>query len=264
MSYPQSNSNLAVTSNSSIYRLSTPLASPGDIYESEVGATALSIGPDSDIQNVLVNYYDEQVSSAAGFVNGFALSPQQPWVSPIAARMDVRYPQVNRLGRILFSSLDAYDPSYRPTGFNADDDTLDFIPPQLDVIQYLTVPPSSISQRRRDKTYNYRFFGAIAPHVNWIIIPMYGRKSATFNYANWNDTDTVTLGALGVNYTVTPNASEHLEVPFFDTGTVGPDNPGAMLPFKFSTSGTHDAMVVRISGSTGPFPLRIVVSDDII
>lgn len=267
MTYPQQSSNDAVTGGESLFRLSTKLVSPGDIYQSDVGGHAFCVGPDSDLANIGVVFYDPE--GPPTFVQQIAISPARAYVGLIPARGDVTYQPSNRKGRTLFYSLDLYDPAYRPPGFAALQDYIQFQTPVLEVLQYFA-PPASLAPTRNDKTFYYQDLPAVPGHSSYIVIPYYGRKFCFLNYSNFSGGG-IDISLTGVNFAITKDTApilhqENALVPAttvanaatfeftFGSGTIGAIKGGMfdVLVFKATKSG----------GSAGfPTPLKIVMSD---
>lgn len=273
MSYPQPNSNAYSVGGSQFFRLLTPLTSPGDIYESEQSGHAFALGPESDVANVNVVYYDDQVPS---FVTTTGIGPERSFTGLLVARNEVRYAPANRPGRILFYPADLYDPSYQPAGFVPNSQTLTFIPPMLDVIQYFSPQPSLVP-RRLDKTF--RFDGIPNNGASgWIVVPFWGRKTGTVRFDNYC-TNPVTFAVRGVTYYINDPASNPAGTPtaverqLIGSGPVAPQGhidllitpSGPLAPV--APIGSYDALAIFISFGPfqpdGPTPLEITVSDDL-
>lgn len=262
MSYPQSIASEAVLGGQSYWRLNTLLVSPGDIYESDVSALAFSVGPDSDISNVAINYFDPQAGVSS--MNEFVVSPDRSMVGLVSARNEVPYPlrlSGNRPGKILISSADVYDPSFQPASF-AGGDRMVFEAPRLDVIQYFSAPPS-LTPQRSDKNYFYKGF----PVTNWnfIVIPFYGRKYAYFSIQNDDAVAAADWQVIGVNYSITTNPQQHIEKQLQAVTAVSATGGFDDLVVKASTDGVFDALCLGINYTpTGDLALavKVRVSDD--
>lgn len=275
---PQNRSVDAVLGGQEYWRLKTPLQWPGapnthlgaeGIFESEVGALAVAIGPDSDIANVQVTYFDGTVSSPN--VRSAIVSPDRSFVGRIDARMDVAYPECRRKGRILFHSRDIVPLStWRPIDFAAGDDSIQFQRPVLDVIQYFSAPPSLIPQRSdRLFEFQYLFPPPGGPGKSaYLMIPAYGRKSGYFTFYNQDGIATVTTSVRGVRF----SPSQLSAIPGVD-GTVTStlftsallSGQSANYTYKSSTAGLWDMFLVKLQNYQGAsFPLHIQLSDDIL
>lgn len=256
MSYPQPDPDQYVLKLYPFWNLSTALASPGDIYQSTQGSLAFCLGPDSDVANVNFAYYDDQAVNGMRFAS---ISPSRSFTSLIAARNDQLYLPSQRPGRIMFWSGDIYDPAFRPSGFNPSLDTISFIPPVLNVIQYFQ-PSVGLVPQRNDKEYLFQAY-----HQNggtaYIVIPYYGRKYCFIQITNGNPVSPTTFGVLGVNYSITQNGSAH---PYHQVTTI--HAPGSITSGNSVTvivtaqvTGMFDALVFSVTDD--PAPLRIIMSD---
>ncbi len=258
--FVQPNSDLAVLKGYKFFRLNTLLSSPGDIFESKQSGHAFAIGPDSDIANVGVAYYDEQVDT---FVNQAVITPNRPWLGRLDARNEQVYMPAQRPGRLLFWSNDLYDPAYTPTGVGVGDVVVN-VPPRLDVIEYFT-PQSSPPPTRPDRTFFYQELPLPANDL-YLLIPYYGRKSASIRIINQTAGD-LTYTIYGVNYFANDNSPHSaLETPI--VGTIGAPTTiatGAQI-FKLITErvdGMFDTLMLVLHAVTPgpPTPVQIITSD---
>jgi hypothetical protein len=261
MSYPQPIADTAGRTQADFFRITTPLSSPGDIYESTMSSLAFGVGPESDIANVQLCYFDATKNTAANhtFMSFATVSPTRTFVGRLDANQSQNYTPADRKGRIFFWSDNIYDPNYRPSGFNPAINTIEFVAPVLDVIQYFQ-PAQSLQSARLDKQFQFLVFRS-----TFLVVPYYGRKYCYVDFTNRNATDSVPFSILGVNYVITQDniASPppyHQETTILPTTTIA---PGASHTTIITATGTgmFDALVF---GTTvgGPTPLRIVVSDD--
>jgi hypothetical protein len=283
MTFPQPNSEEAVADSLDIFRLKTQLQSPGDMYESKVSCHAVAIGPDSDIASVNIFYYDPvtkyfipvqgvvpQVDTS--LMASAVISPDRPFIGRIDAQNTVNYPLISRPGRILFASGDVVDPNYLPAGFNPVQDSVFFEPIYLDIVQYLSEPPSLVPQRS-DKTYRYQYFtlALIKTGSSFVVIPAYGRKSGSFQFVNRDADDTVIVHLFGVRLSTSnlPGTVGSLQQELFSSSLA----PGDIDRYTFdsSTDGIWDCFYIELEGyygGVGPeptqiaLPVTVTLSDD--
>lgn len=264
MTYPQPSSNNYATGGSEFFRLRTLLSSPGDIYESDQGCLALALGPDSDLANINVNYFDDQ---APTFVQQATISQQRSFVGRLSSRVDATYAPSGVPGRVMFWAADIYDPNYRPLTFDSVNDTINFQTPILDVIQYFQDPPTLVPPRV-DKQFvyqNYNAFGGVC----WIVVPFYGRKYAYIQFTNRTPASGMTFQILGVNFAISPNPSPipplsgppYHQERIIVAPTLVPYPNSSNTVVNATTTGMFDVLVIGIAGAVGPAPLRIVTSD---
>jgi hypothetical protein len=259
MSFPQPQADDYAINRYGFFRLNTPLSSPGDIYESPQGGHAFCVGPMSDIANINMAYFDEQVDTFQQFAT---ISPTRSFVGLIIARNEARYSPAQRPGRILFWANDIYDPSFRPAGFAAGD-TIYFVPPQFDMVQYFQQLPSVVPPRS-DKVFNFQNYNIIPPHTSYIVVPYYGRKYCYIQFTNRNQGAANTFGITGINYAVTQNnvTSSYSQVtPIRAPAPVAP-NASVSKIITAPTDGVFDALLFSLN-EAGPAPLRIVMSDTV-
>lgn len=268
MSYPQPNADQYAARAYKFFRLNTPLVSDGDMYQSPQGAQALVIGPDSDIASVNVGYFDDQVST---FLNQITISPERPFVGEFLARNEALYAPAQRPGRLLFWSNNLFNATYRPGAFSDIADRIDFVTPQLDVIQYFQ-PTSLPAGGRNDKSYYY----PLLPLANlptpaagsyYLVIPFYGRGYLDFvisNNTNGVGAD-LPVSVHGLRYIYTDIAGA--DVSELATGTLG-EGDSLTDVLTASEIGFFDAIQFAVT-VPGPNPitgiagmsLRATVSD---
>jgi hypothetical protein len=257
MSFPQPSSEAYTTASGQFFRLNTPLACPGDMYESLVSGLGMALGPQSDIANVNIAYWDGQVPNFMQFAQ---INQDRAFVGRLDANNDSTFTPANRPGRVLIWPGDLYDPNYRPRAFGGTD-TIQFATPVLDVIQYFGGQPS-LTPGRVDKTYlfqNYVITGTL-----YIVIPYYGRKYCYVNFTNREAIASNTFGIMGVNFAITndqtPSQAYHQETVIRAAAAV---LPGAAVTQRITagSNGMFDVLVFSVT-SAGPAPLKIVVSDD--
>lgn len=162
------------------FRLKQIVQSPGDIYEIDESSKAIYIGPDSDIGEVQVTYFnpDEPLSleTAVVSVNG-------PFVGRIDALMATNVSSTGQPARILVSPVDVVDNAYVPPAsaalrrFN--------IPAVIDLMVALQELPE-LPAVRADRTLRFSQVPYDAPTVpppddgsTDLIIPIYGRRMVT-------------------------------------------------------------------------------------
>lgn len=273
MSYPQPSSAAAVINKQGSFRLLTPLVSDGDIYYSEVGCSAIALGPESDIAKVNIGYFDP---SAQGNMGIATCTPQRAFVNQTFAFNDKAsvYMPSKVPGRILFWPDELWNPSFNPFGLvdiiNVNSFRVDYITPVLDVIQYFG-PTPSLTPQRSDKTYSYErlpFNITGAADGNAIMVPFYGRKYASISFGNFTDAS-ITFAVYGVNFGMSTPSVISTQKELLAPAAIA---PAAFVPttdiVRASADGTFDALAVLFYGystdpvvPTGPVNVRITVSD---
>lgn len=276
MTFPQPDANQYMAEGQTTFRLFTPLY-VGDIYESEQGAQGFAIGPNSDIAQVSIFYFLEpdqylpvgpavgQVAKDGSKMATLLITPDRAMIGRIDARMEDKYPQVNRPGRILIAPADLVDFSYLPETWNPTEDTLTVEQINLDVIQYLS-PPSSVIPNRSDKKYTYQYLPDVLDPAGtaFLRIPAYGRKSGVFNFLNRTGGALTAVRVRGVRLSSSgaPGAVGSYEEELFSTGAFA-DNANDRFVFRASVDGVWDLFVICFDGlAGGAVPTTITLSDD--
>jgi len=264
MTYPQPSADQYAIRGYQYFRLATTLVSPGDIYDSTQSAHGFAVGPTSDIANVNLAYFDDQVLPT--YMAMTTISPNRAFVGRIDARNDTSYVPAGRAARILFWPADIYDPNYRPiakpAAFDPDKDTINFVAPQLEVIEYFK-PLASLTPGRQDKEFVFQNYPALLSGGRFfLVIPYYGRKYAFLNFTNRAALTSNTIGIVGVNYAITQDDSDnpyHQETTLL-TETAVANGESIDHVIRASQHGMFDALVISLDNA-GPAPLRLVTSD---
>lgn len=259
MSFPQPQATPYAVNNYGFFRLNTPLSSPGDIYESDQGGHAFCVGPNSDIANVNMAYFDDQVPT---FMQVMTISPNRSFTGLINARNDAKYAPAQRPGRIMFWSDDIYDPNFRPHAF-ATGDAIQFVPPLLDLVQYFT-PLASVVPPRINKEFVFQNYVVPSGHVLYIVMPYYGRRYAFVNFTNRNNVSANTFGISAVNYAITDDSGGSGTPYHQETSILAPTSVGVGASVRqvitATANGMFDALIFSLTNG-GPAPLRVDVSD---
>jgi hypothetical protein len=271
MTFPQPDSRMAVLNGQEFFRLQTQLVSPGDIYESEVSALAVVVGPDSDMAKYLITYLDQE---AVGITNQVIVTPDRDIIGRIDSRMDAIYPGAGaRRGRILASLADLYDPSFTPTGFSAGaGDVIYYEPPNIDLLFYFKNPPS-VTPQRSDRQFKYLYLTppTVPGRSSFLVLPSFGRKSGFFTFDNLSLVDTVTVVIDGVilSPSAAPGTVASTRRPLFTQALVAGNECGFIYKSSDATGapnphgGLWDLFSIQLSGYSGdPMAITVTLSDD--
>lgn len=270
MAYPQISADVSLLQGLPFFRLNEAIVSPGDIYESTQGAQAFALGPDSDISQVVIVYYDPTLGPT--FMNRLTLGPDRSLASLIAAdNLSVYQPVINsadpqnqRPGRILIYPAEIFDPTFRPQNA-AGADTVAFIQPHLDVIQFFK-NPGALSSRRTDRVFFFPLLPAppnAGANVAYMVVPYYGRKYAHIS-ALGEAGEPTTLTVIGINYQPATNNVSGLA---FETELFPPTSidevDATNIIITAGNQGCFDALVLGVGGGgeVGIPQVRIVMSD---
>jgi hypothetical protein len=184
MAAPSQQDVAAVLRSQEYYRLKRAIESPGDIFEINESAKAIYIGPDSDIGEVQITYFDPNVplslQTAQVSVNG-------PFVGRIDSLPKTKVSSTGQPARILVSPTDIVDNAYAVPLSNA---FRSFnVPAVIDLIFALQGLPD-IPQVRADRTLRF----PNVPYENIpvasddgstdLIVPIYGRRMVTITIAS--------------------------------------------------------------------------------
>lgn len=261
MTYPQPNANLYATQGYQFFRLNTLLTSPGDIFESAQSGHGMAIGPESDLANINLAYFDDQVAT---FMQRTTISPMRAFVGRVDARNDAVYVPANRTAKILFWAADIYDPNYRPiskpAAFNPATDIINFVPPKLDVIEYFK-PQNSLTPGRDDKSFVFQNYPPVVGGRFYLVLPYYGRKYAYVEFTNRDALFANTFGIVGVNYAISQDnvSPYHQETTLLAPTAVAAAGQVTRL-ITAGADGMYDALVFSLT-LAGPAPLRVLMSD---
>lgn len=272
MSYPQVSSNKAVLNGLNNLRLFTPLVSPGDIYEVDVSGNAFVVGPNSDIANARVTYFDPTVDFSAA--NSADLSPGAGFAGFVVAHgSDALYLPANRPGRILLAPTDIFDPTYLPTGFVPASDIIHFESPNIDIIQYFAPNVAQLGTLRNDKATLWEFIpnkGAVGVgRDTYVMIPYYGRRLGFVAFANDN-VGNVDIQIDGINFAIVNDAIAggipHHNVTPILASTPVPTATQTAKQISATTNGMFDYLQIRLRpgglfAANLTVALRVRVSD---
>jgi hypothetical protein len=262
VSYPQPSSNQYLTGGYPFFRLNTPLVSPGDIYETEVGACAFALGPESDVSRAKIFYLDDQAQPT--LMNQVDISSDRLLVGKIYARLDAQYLPAKRKGRIFLAADDLYDPAWRPVGFDVEDDRIDFVSPNFDVLQYFSEVPS-LAPQRADRRYYFQDFATFGG-TQYLVLPFYGRRYACITARNANATDNGDFGVVGLDFAITDDtdptqaAHYHQTTELLAPTTLAPAGGQTQLIVTAGKQGMFDVLVLSITKS--PMVIHAIFSDD--
>lgn len=239
MTFPVTSSEKALTSSQAVWNLNTQIQSAGDIYESDVSAKAFAIGPDSDVAQVKVSYFDP---TEADKINEQIVSTDRPWVGRLDANLLERY-STTQIGRMFLSLVDIPPPSgFLPPSHSTE--RVLVVRPIVQVLQYLDTQPD-YPPNRADKTYRFNSIGNgnLALGV-WYIVPFYGRRfgQVTFKNLNVGGQPNVAVTTFGINFSITGSNDDNQEIQI--------DTDAAVIPggsvVQSVTNQSYDALGIRL------------------
>lgn len=175
------NSDSSVLRAGSFYRLKQELQSPGDIFEIDSSAFAVYVGPDSDLTEYRLTYYDpdapNELATADISVNG-------PFVGQLSALLDTKVSGTGTKARLLAQTVDLFQPGFTRgfsiAPFGAARSVL--VPPKVDLLWSFTPDIPDVPNVRADRTFRFTdvpFDDETAGGGTDILIPAYGRRTVT-------------------------------------------------------------------------------------
>lgn len=171
----------AVIRSQEYFRLKRVVVSPGDIYELEESTKAIYIGPDSDISEIQVTYFNPDEPNA---LETAVVATNGPFVGRLDALLKTIVPSTSQIARILINPVDIVDNNYTPPSIAQ---RLFRVPAQIDVIAALKELPD-IPSVRADKTFRFPSVPftsnrTIPPDPDDgstdLLVPIYGRRTVT-------------------------------------------------------------------------------------
>jgi len=254
----QTSATQEVLNSKDFWRLRQKLESSGDIFEIDNSIIALYVGPDSDISELEVTYYDEQIQ---GQLQQAVISPGAPFVGRLDALLATTAQATGQPARILVTARDIVDQSYlRPTALQPA--SIVRIPTFIDLVgvfgNLITVP-----QLRSDRSFRsplIPFLGTGFVGSTDIVFPVYNRRLVTVTVDVPPFTD---LFASIDCVTLTPGANNHpvnIGTMTFPSLSVGATQT---LAIKASAVGVYDLLIVNLSSAVaaGSASVTIRASD---
>jgi hypothetical protein len=275
-------SDQATLNGQEFFRLFQALESGGDIYEINTSTKALCVGPQSDLANFNVNFFDKQAPDNIDEVN---LAVGNPVIGRVDALLATEYPTASGLpALILITARDLVDNTFFPSTFRPfvnPQDPADFVAarpkPRIDVFSYLS-PPEGFAPLRDDRQYFYPFVAAAGLMGDaYYLLPYYGRRYGHLNFTNLSDANepdiTYTLTVVGINLSAgkqdvsgqVPGGEKAAETPL---GTlVVAEGTTSDLVITAEKDGLFDLISIRMSTNIGLQDLnssmRFTVSDKV-
>lgn len=169
----------AVLAGQNYYRIKREIQSPGDVFEIDVSAAAMYIGPDSDIAEARVTYYDPQ---APNELQTFDVGLGGPLVERVISSPGDVVSSTGMPATTLVSPADVVNNAYeRPAVSPFVPQRRINFPAEIDFIASLS-PPPSIPITRADKTFRipnvpFEDSGVVPSDGSTdLVVPIYGRR----------------------------------------------------------------------------------------
>lgn len=275
----------AVRGGQEFFRLFQDLESGGDIYEINTSTKALCVGPQSDLANYTVNFFDSQAPDNIDEIN---LSINNPVIGRVDALLATKYPTASGLpARILISPRDLVDNEWlpadfvKPIFFPLPPTPGDFVAARprskIDILSYLKDPPA-LAPLRDDRLHQFPFVPANAsPLRAFYILPYYGRRYGEFslqNFTGGGEAQTYTINIQGVN--LFPGTQSALGtnpgkvtsiITQIAAGVIVPPGSRSNLLIKADTDGMFDLISIDIATdnfvATTDSSMQLLTSDRI-
>jgi hypothetical protein len=166
----------------------------------------------------------------------------------------------------LFWADDLFDKDFKPPAFDPTVDTIYFVTPRLDVIQYFQSPPTLIPERN-NKTYNMRALPSpvLATADQYIMIPYWGRRYGMVEVTN-KSTGPWSFELSAVNFSITTNAAGYHQITTIVADAPIAANATSKTIITATGTGMFDMLMLRFH-RVGPGldpvegPIRIFTSD---
>ena len=224
------------------------LTSSGDIFEIDTSIRALYAGPDSDLGELRVIYFDR--AQASGLQTAI-ISPGAPFIGRLDALLATRIPSTNQRARILLAPNDLVGNSYlrpvvgQPAVTVRELARIDFI---AVLGEFPTVPQERSDRSFRSPAITYGAGGSGFANSTDLQFPIYNRRLVTVTVNAPVALDELVVNIEGVTLTAGGNNNP---VPL-GTLTFPAILVGASQTFVFraATDGTFDLMLINFAGST--------------
>jgi hypothetical protein len=265
-------SQLSVIGGQEFYRLKQELQSGGDIFEIDSSVKALALGPQSDVADLLVTFFDAQSNVQIGQT---IISAKVPFIGRVDARLATEIPSAGTVGRIQVSVRDLV-PSWPTTGVlpsgviraaGATDFVAANIKPVIDLLAYLSNPPA-LPPARSGRSYFFPFIATGAGAAAWYLLPYYGRTYGHLNFVNVHQAAAIayTVNVYGISLSAgtdfTSGITKQGET-LLGTLTVNQDETGNLI--WGLCEGMYDYIAVQVA-SSGLFDpdttMRVTVMDE--
>lgn len=272
MTFPQTSPIDATKRGQEYWRLYTTPESSGDIWESDVGARAFTIGAQSDIARAAVTYIDPQGSGGG---NQIEFSTLKPLVGRVDAAMDGQYParipSVGGVpqpypGRLLITLKDLLPPPGWVPAVASGTVFVNVTQPLIDIYQFLSDEPAYFGPRA-DRYYRYTFgkSALLTFTTLWFAVPFYGRRFAKVTSAIVSGVATAgQITVYGVNFTTVQDVPGATINP---TIQIAQSAGGGAAPNQVATAReeAYDYLAVSVvAGGIGdPVAITILLSDEL-
>lgn len=262
---------ISVQTGQEFFRLNQMLQSSGDVFELDSSIKALALGPESDVADIVVDFFDQQQPTNIGQV---IISPQSPFIGRLDALLATQIPSSTTQARIQATTRDLVDNGYFPRSFDNEGLNQDLfiarVRPSIDLLAYLS-DPAFLPPGRADRVHLFPYLQtSTVTGVGWVIVPFYGRRYASIALVNLHATVTYSMTVFGATLSVGTTSPGGLSKQGeFPIGGATVAAPGVTANKVITAAdGLYDLLEVRVAadvaiGTSNDFnsTLKITVSD---
>jgi hypothetical protein len=237
------------------WRLFQQIESSGDIWEIDESLKGVAIGPESDVSEVFLSYYD---SAQPNSIQKLSVAVGNPFEGRLDALMGTPYPSTGSNGRILVSLGDLIDNAYEPLNWDPGDppitpaDPIIYVPSFVDLFGYFD---KKAEQARVRSNRKILFSVAASLPVNasavWYVVPCYGRRYGSVLVVNHDPSTepvlSISVDLIGVRLAVgktVAGTNKAGEVPIGSAAGITQGNTGHII-WRSSRDGLFDLLVLK-------------------
>jgi hypothetical protein len=239
MANPQTQASSQVLRGQEYWRLKEELTHAGQIFEVDNSAKAIAIGPESDIHEAIVAYYDPDKTPSLVELGNITVG--SPWIGRLDALLAETYTTADELARLF-----VYAKPNVVSVFTVAAGKIRVINPVLDLFVY-TAEPEQVPMERAVRRITTVAWGT-GGHA-YIYAPFYGRRLCSVNLRNGAGDLNGALTLEAIRF-ATPivNIQRQVDVDAF-AGVAGET---VRLDFSTDDDGPYDLVRLHIVGNTDP------------
>lgn len=272
MALQNAQSSQSVIDGKEFFRIKQELQSSGDIFELDTSSNAIYVGPDSDIAEMCVTYFDKRQPTGLATAR---ISPGAPLVFRVDASNAQTVPSTGQKARILISPADLIDNEYTTPAIVQPEEYIR-IKPKIDVVSAL-VREATLPSERSDTTFRTSSIkigpGTSGADAKVIVFPAYSRRQITCTVSSPSIGATFHAVFEAVTLSTTPTAqvvkpisildfpgTSILESQTFVINSSLANTTNTVLPAGVALSeyGQFDLLLITLQKLGGPFPEPVI------
>lgn len=231
---------LAVTRGQEYFRLTERILSVGAIFTIDQSLKAVVIGPQSELSELVLNYYDPQ---EPGSQNQVIVTPGTPFIGRIDALGATTFP---------VSGNPAVITAFPNQATTVAVPVPNIVPPLLDVLFYFS-DPSNVTLRRANFFSRQRFnYLDTVPgdFENVALLPYFGRQKGSVQFNNQTAGESYEFGVEQVRIGSPPSGAgtNTMSRDIAVSATVAPGG-NAVIAWDAATEGFFDFVLIKVKGS---------------